>query len=274
VRVVPKRWNNEMWVCSVRGHVAPAATVAHLRPGQDDALGLDRPDGSRLARCLRCDVWVAVVPPEQPTSATLPPADQLPRPRRQKALEDAILLRLIAVTRALHCVVFTTLTVLFVTLDLKLPGVQSGARSLADRLQDAVTETGRQPSRDWLVRELERVGDLRTQTLKILAVTAAAYAVVEGTEAVGLWLGKRWAEYLTVLATAGFLPFELNELHHKITVLRVTALTVNLAIVAWLIWNKRLFGLRGGAEAAEAGTDWDHLLHEAPLAHPTGTVTP
>jgi hypothetical protein len=52
------------------------------------------------------------------------------------------------------------------------------------------------------------------------------------------------------------------------------ALVVNLAIVAWLIWNKRLFGLRGGAKALATTTDWDHLLHEAPLAHPTGTVTP
>ena len=37
----------------------------------------------------------------------------------------------------------------------------------------------------------------------VLAVTAVIYAVVEGVEAVGLWRERRWAEYLTAIATAG-----------------------------------------------------------------------
>ena len=64
----------------------------------------------------------------------------------------------------------------------------------------------------------------RHDTIRLLLVVAVAYAVVEGTEAVGLWFEKRWAEYLTVLATAGFLPLELHELTVRVTVLRVLAL--------------------------------------------------
>jgi uncharacterized membrane protein (DUF2068 family) len=73
--------------------------------------------------------------------------------------------------------------------------------------------------------------------------------VIEGVEAVGLWRERRWAEYLTAIATAGFLPFEIDELAKRVTILRVGALVVNLAILIWLVYRKRLFGVRGGAKA-------------------------
>ena len=94
----------------------------------------------------------------------------------------------------------------------------------------------------------------------MLLITAVAYAVVETTEAVGLWHEKRWAEYLTVVATAGFLPFEILELVDKVTVLRLGALVVNLAVLVYLLWAKHLFGLRGGRRTLERGEDWDALI--------------
>ncbi|MEO9224182.1 MAG: DUF2127 domain-containing protein, partial [Acidimicrobiales bacterium] len=105
-----------------------------------------------------------------------------------------------------------------------------------------------------------KVIDLKRGTLTILIVTALAYCIVEGVEAVGLWLERRWAEYLTVLATAGFLPIEIHELVDRVTVLRVLALLVNLAILVWLVWSKRLFGVRGDEAALHDSVDWDALL--------------
>ena len=99
--------------------------------------------------------------------------------------------------------------------------------------------------------------NLREHTLLVLGFTATAYAVVEGVEAVGLWLERRWAEYLTAIATAGFLPFEIHELMKRVTVLRITALVVNLAILVYLVWRKRLFGIRGGAKALERSAEID-----------------
>ncbi len=84
--------------------------------------------------------------------------------------------------------------------------------------------------------------------------------MVESTEAVGLWHEKRWAEYLTVVATAGFLPFEILELVDRVTVLRVGALVINLAVLVYLLWAKHLFGLRGGAATLETGEDWATLV--------------
>jgi len=85
--------------------------------------------------------------------------------------------------------------------------------------------------------------------LILLALVAVAYCVVEGVEAVGLWMQRRWAEYLTALATAGFLPLEIHEIAARVTVARIVTLIVNIAILLYLLWAKRLFGIRGGPKA-------------------------
>ena len=49
----------------------------------------------------------------------------------------------------------------------------------------------------------------------------AVYAALEGIEAVGLWLGKRWAEYLTFIATIVFIPYEIDELTKGVSALKL-----------------------------------------------------
>jgi uncharacterized membrane protein (DUF2068 family) len=120
------------------------------------------------------------------------------------------------------------------------------------------------------LHSLEHVFTLRTHTLYLLAAGAAAYALLEGVEAVGLWYQRRWAEYLTFVATCVFLPYEVWELTKSVSPLKAIALVVNLAIAAYLLYAKRLFGLRGGgaAEARERAHDvgWDALERTAPRA--------
>ena len=52
---------------------------------------------------------------------------------------------------------------------------------------------------------------------------------------------RRWAEYLTVIATGALIPFEAYEVVHKVTLFRVGALLLNLAVVGYLAYRKRLF---------------------------------
>ena len=49
-----------------------------------------------------------------------------------------------------------------------------------------------------------------------------------------------------------FLPYEGYDLAVKVTWLRVGALVINLLLVVYLVWTKRLFGVRGGRQAYEA----------------------
>ena len=76
----------------------------------------------------------------------------------------------------------------------------------------------------------------------------------------GLWKERRWAEYLTVVATAGFLPFEIRELFDRVSVFRVGALVVNVVILVYLVWAKRLFGVRGGPQSLHEQIDWRAVL--------------
>jgi uncharacterized membrane protein (DUF2068 family) len=88
-------------------------------------------------------------------------------------------------------------------------------------------------------RVLVYVGFFQHQT--ILGLVLIAYALVEGAEGVGLALRRRWAEYLIVFATGLLIPYEVWEVVHKVTVFRVGGLILNVAIVAYLAYKKRLF---------------------------------
>lgn len=261
MRIVPKGWHTETWVCSMRGHVAPAARVVRLRP-EDRRVGVTLEGRDRLARCLRCDVWLEVLAPEPGPGVAdeLPLPADLPKPRRGKVLQEAVLLRLIAVNRGLHSIAFGLLAIVLAVLELKLPGLQSSARELDERLASTVDQTGQQASRDRVGDALHRVVGLHRSAVTILLVTAIAYCIVEGVEAYGLWRERRWAEYLTAVATVGLLPFEVHELVDRVTVFRVGALVVNVAILVWLVRSKHLFGVRGGPTTLHEATDWDAIL--------------
>ena len=52
----------------------------------------------------------------------------------------------------------------------------------------------------------------------------------------------------------------------KITWLRVGALVINLLLVVYLVWSKRLFGVRGGKQAYEARLRTESVIEQAALA--------
>jgi uncharacterized membrane protein (DUF2068 family) len=150
-----------------------------------------------------------------------------------------------------HFVIFALLAALFLYLATNLSPLKSSADRFLRALNDVAANSGQANQHSFISNELAKFVHSRGHTFLILGFTALVYAVVEGTEAVGLWLEKRWAEYLTALATAGFLPFEVHELVARVTVFRIVAFVVNLLILAYLVWAKRLFGIRGGAKTDE-----------------------
>ena len=239
-----RRWNSETLVCGVRGHVAPAAGVRTLLP-EHSGIGVDLPDGRRLARCLRCDAWIAA-PAGTAGNAereSLPELESLEVPRRGKHLREAIILRLIAIERAFHAVIFGAIAVgCFLALQRFLLFRATLARWLLV-VDQAEGQIGPTPTRSFADRQLRHLLTVRSSSLRVVAFTAAVYCILEGTEAVGLWKERRWAEYLTAVATAGFLPFEIIELSKKVTSLKMATLVINLAILVYLIWAKRLFGV-------------------------------
>jgi uncharacterized membrane protein (DUF2068 family) len=230
--------------------------AAEVRP--TDGAFVRELGSTRWYRCLRCDAWVPLAPPSNPRWATPPERAEIVLPIRGRALRDRIILRLIAVDRALHFVILGSLAALAFI----LASHRAHIVHLVDRLNQLFfgTQSGTTAHPHGLMAEVERLATLNVTTFRLIGVAAAAYALLEGAEAFGLWFQRRWAEYLTFLATTLFVPYEVYELLGKITVIRVGALALNAAILLYLLLAKRLFGLRGGGEAdrraREADSGW------------------
>jgi uncharacterized membrane protein (DUF2068 family) len=91
-----------------------------------------------------------------------------------------------------------------------------------------------------------------TTRIQLVSVAAFAYAALFTTEGVGLWLARRWAEYLTVVATGSLIPFEVYELIRRLSVPRVVTLISNVAVVIYLIYRLRQ-NRHGQTQGAPAG---------------------
>jgi uncharacterized membrane protein (DUF2068 family) len=247
-RYLPKL-RYELIDCGLHGHELLGTDAARLR--DEDALFAREGDGLRWYRCLRCDSWVALSPPAEPSVPHPPCRDDVMLPLRGRALRDRYVLRLIALDRVLHFLVLTALAVaLFLFARNRAVLNEDFARILND-LQGGVGGPVNSSSHG-VVHDLRRLFAVTITNLYLLAAAAAAYAALEGTEAVGLWLGRRWAEYLTFVATVVFVPYEIYELTKSITWLKLLTLAINLLIVIYLLLAKRLFGLRGGGKAVQA----------------------
>jgi uncharacterized membrane protein (DUF2068 family) len=119
---------------------------------------------------------------------------------------------------------------------------------------------------------LDKIFSYSKGHLHLVGVAHVAYAVLEGVEGVGLWLTKRWAEYLTFVATTLLLPLEVYEMLDRFTVLKFLGFLLNLAVVAYLIFAKRLFGVRGGGAEDERERYRDMNWEALERATPSGTV--
>lgn len=82
---------------------------------------------------------------------------------------------------------------------------------------------------------LAKVSGISHHTLRNLGVGTLLYALVFGTEGVGLLLWKVWAEYLTTLVTISFLPIEGYELLRHPSGVKGLVISINATIVAYLV---------------------------------------
>jgi uncharacterized membrane protein (DUF2068 family) len=213
------------------------------RVEQGDSAIVREFDGLRWYRCLRCDSWIAMPPPEEPTRERIPPREEIDVPLRGPFLRDRYVLRLIAVDRAIHVVVLTALAVALFTFARHDASLRKFYTDMMNDLSGG--EPGVTQVRG-VLGYFRNVVHYSSAHLVALGLAATAYALLEATEGVGLWMGKRWAEYLTLVATSVLLPFEIWELSISVTTLKMIAFVINVAVVVYLLSAKRLFGLRGG----------------------------
>jgi uncharacterized membrane protein (DUF2068 family) len=82
-----------------------------------------------------------------------------------------------------------------------------------------------------LLRRLSLIEDPQLAKLSAASFVFSGFFALEGT---GLYFEKKWAEYLTLVATAAFVPFELYALFNRFAVLKLLTLLVNLAVIVFL----------------------------------------
>lgn len=82
-----------------------------------------------------------------------------------------------------------------------------------------------------------KLGFVDDHKLEMIGAGSFFYAALLGTEGVGLLLRKHWAEYLTIIATASFVPLEIYELVKHFSAGKIILLAVNLAVVVYLIYR-------------------------------------
>lgn len=111
--------------------------------------------------------------------------------------------------------------------------------SVAERAREWVAALAASDDRRAVQRIMALVTGLSPGHLQALGIGAFLYAGLFTTEGTGLWLAKKWAEYLTVIATLSLVPLEVFEVARRLSPSRVAALIVNLVVAAYLIHRLR-----------------------------------
>jgi len=149
--------------------------------------------------------------------------------------EHDAFIKVIIVERIAKAVVLVALG-----LGLLVAGQKGWLDAWANYAEDQLNlSVGRSIILELLLRALVYIGAFNHITL--LAFSAIVYAALEATEGVGLAMRRRWAEYLTVIATGILIPYEAYEVILHPTLFKVGALLLNLAVVGYLAYRKRLF---------------------------------
>ncbi len=108
-------------------------------------------------------------------------------------------------------------------------------KDVADVFLRAVTALRFDPENRFVNVLLEKSALLSPHRLKEISFAIFLYATLDVIEGTGLVLEKVWAEYFTLILTGSFLPWELYEIIHHVTVLKIVLALLNLAVFIYLL---------------------------------------
>jgi len=239
-------WN--LRTCSRKVHV----TYAPDEPEYRAKIQAGTPLGDAW-RCLRCGTYVLGEP------HGTGPAENAPVLLRGKALRSAFILRGLAIERWFRGIILALLGVAV----LKLKSTQVSLQDLFEKDLKALNPFFRQihfqVSDSSTISSIEKFLHAKSSTLTGIGIALILYGALQLAEGIGLWSLQRWGEYLAVVGTTAFIPLEIYEIVDKVSWLKVVVLIINVAAVVYLLWSKRLFGIRGGHRA------YQEALHEVSL---------
>jgi uncharacterized membrane protein (DUF2068 family) len=235
--------------CARKGHVTYSPDEEDLRERLHVAT-----QAGEAWRCLRCATFVVGEPHDSG------PADHAPVVLRGKALKDASILRVLAVERFGRGLLLLVLAYGVIYFENSRTSINETFRKAIPAAKPLADVFNYDLDASPTVERLRHVLDSSQHTLTLVATALLAYAALQLVEGVGLFMLKRWGEYVAVVGTSAFIPLEVYELTSKVSVLKVLALLVNLVAVSYLVYSKRLFGVRGGHHAFQAERESESVL--------------
>ena len=87
---------------------------------------------------------------------------------------------------------------------------------------------------------IDKASMISPHRLRQITVAIFAHSALDILEGVGLILRRIWAEFVTILVSAFFLPFEFVALAHHVTWIRIAVTTINVVVVVYLIFHVQL----------------------------------
>jgi uncharacterized membrane protein (DUF2068 family) len=112
-------------------------------------------------------------------------------------------------------------------------------KDLEDEVMRLAVRLKFDPESRFVALLLDKVDLIDAHRLRQISVATFGYSALALTEGVGLLLEKVWAEYLTLVLTISFLPWELYELFRRPDWFRLSLLLINLAVLGYLVWLLR-----------------------------------
>jgi uncharacterized membrane protein (DUF2068 family) len=109
--------------------------------------------------------------------------------------------------------------------------------NVATHLEHWIALLGFDPGSRLMSRVIQKATNLSPRRIRELGVVSFAYAALFLTEGIGLWLMKRWAEWLTVVITSSLVPLEIYEIFHRPTVIKILVFILNIAVVVYLLYR-------------------------------------
>jgi uncharacterized membrane protein (DUF2068 family) len=127
-------------------------------------------------------------------------------------------------------------------------------KDLSLSMEHWIAMLGLDPGNRYLDRALEKAANLTPHKIKFLGVGSFVYAGLFLAEGTGLWLEKRWGEWLTVIITSSLVPLEVYEIFRHPRPIKVLVLVINVAIVVYLVYRIRTFAPGGGKRSETPAT--------------------
>ena len=149
------------------------------------------------------------------------------KPLEQRAGHSMLLVRLIAVAKLLKAAVLLIVG-FFVLHVLHVHG------NAHDVLHNFVNAVRLDPNNQYIHGVLEKALGIQDGTLRWISAGTLIYSALYLIEGVGLFFDKGWAEWMTVITTAGFIPFELYEISREASPARIIIFVLNIAILVYI----------------------------------------